>query len=199
MTDAFMVVIGDDILRTQRILGILQSYSILNAHMVYTNHMPYIMDDIGTVIHIETREKILAILHTIPPSVRYIGLVEGTEEIISLPTAIGYVAIPVPIKECPIPHTMYAVQYPHVTLAPPMEILKMNSIFRHLLGRSVEYEWSDPVRTESVVAHPVLIKDDIHHIKRGVVHGEYPKRAAIEMFDVKAESYETSVGFPVIM
>jgi len=159
------------------------------------------MDDIGTVIHIETREKILAVLHTIPPTVRYIGLVEGTEEIISLPTAIGYVAIPVPIKEknCPLPHTMYAVQYPHVTLAPPMEILKMNPIFKNLLGRSIEYEWSDPVRTKSVVAHPALIKGETHHITRGVVHGEYPKRAAIEMFEIKGDSYEMSVGFPVIM
>jgi hypothetical protein len=179
MANTFMVVIGDDILRTSRILGILQSYSILNAYMVYANHMPYIMDDIGTVIHIEKREKILAVLHTIPSSIRYIGLVEGTEEIISLPTAIGYIAIPVPIqeKECP-----------YVTLAPPMQIVDMNHTFKNLLGKPVEYEWSNPVRTKSVIAHPAWIKGE-----------EYPKRADIEMEGIKSNSYETSVGFPVII
>lgn len=151
MAHTFMVVIGDDILRTPRILGILQSYSILNAHMVYANHMPYIMDDIGTVIHIETRDKIFAILHTIPPSVRYIGFVEGTEEIISLPTAIGYIAIPVAIqeKECP-----------HVTLSSPMQIISMNSSFKNMIGQPVSYEWSDPVRKESCetsVGFPVIM------------------------------------------
>jgi hypothetical protein len=194
----FMVVIGDDVLRSTRIYGILQSYTILNAHIVYSNYMPYIMDDIKTVIHIETKENIHSVMFTIPPTVRYIGLVNGTEEIISPSVGTGYIAIPVPAKECMLPPTMYAIQYPHVTIAPPMNIQELNQ-FKGLLGQRVEYKWSEPVQTKSVIAHPALIKDEIHHVTRGVVHGEFPKRAIVEMEGIKSESYETSIGFPVIM
>jgi hypothetical protein len=193
-----MVVIGDDVLRSNRIYGILQSYSILNAHIVYSNYIPYIIDDIKTIVHIESKERIQFVMFTIPPTIRYIGLVNGTEEVISPSVGTGYIAIPVPPKDCLIPSTMYTIQYPHVTIAPPMDIQKLNQ-FKGLLGREVEYKWSNPVQTKSVVAHPALIKNEIHHITRGVLHGEFPKRAVIEMEGIQADSYETSVGFPVIM
>ena len=195
---SFIVVIGDDILRSSRIYGILQSYSILNAHMIYSNDLPCITKDIGTIVHIESREKIQSVMYSVPSTVRYIGLVNGTDEIMCPSNATGYVAIPVPPTECLLPPTMYAVQYPHVTLAPPMEVVKLNQ-FKSLLGCEIEYKWSDPVQTKSVVAHPVLIKGEIHHVTRGVVHGQFPKRAAIEMDGIQADLYEISVGFPVIM
>ena len=195
---SFMVVIGKDIMLTSRVRGIIQSYTILNAHIVYSSYMPYIMDDIGTVIHIESKETIENVMYSIPLTIRYIGLVNGTEEIICPTNATGYIAIPVPTKKYSLPLTMYAIQYPHITIAPPMEIQQLKQ-YKSLLGREIEYKWGDPVQTKSVVAHPVLIKDELHHVTRGVVHGEFPKLAILEMEDIQSDSYEKTFGFPIIM
>jgi len=196
---SFMVVIGDDIVRTMRVQRMLHAYnSVLHAYMVYSDNMPYISEDIGTVIHIDSKEKIQTIMHTMPSHVRYIGLVNGTDEIIGLPKTVGYIGIPVPPIPYTIPPTMYKVQHPHVTLAPPSDIRKLDQ-FKSLLGIEVEYQYSSPVKTKTVVANPVLINGEIMHITRGVVHGHTPKRAIMEMEGVKGESYETTVGFPVVM
>lgn len=191
----FMVVIGKDIMLTSRVRGIIHSYTMLHAHIVYSSYMPYIMDDIGTVIHIESKETIENVMYSIPLTIRYIGLVNGTEEIICPTNAIGYVAIPVPPKKCSL---MYTAQYPHITIAPPMEIQQLKQ-YTSLLGREIEYKWGDPVQTESVVAHSVLTKGEPHHVTRGVVHHKFPKRAMEEMEDVQSDSYEKTFGFPVIM
>jgi hypothetical protein len=195
---SFMLVVGKDIMLTSRVRGIIQSYTLLNAQIVYSSYMPYIMDDIGTVIHIESKETIENIMHSIPLTIRYIGLVNGTEEIICPTNATGYIGIPVPPKECLIPSTMYPIQYPHITIAPPMEIRELKQ-YKSLLGREIEYKWGDPVQTKSVVAHPALIKGEPHHVTRGVVHGEFPKRAIVEMEGIQSDSYVKTFGFPVIM
>jgi len=196
-SELFILVIGDDILRTQRILGILHSYSILNAYKIYGNNMPYISDDIGTIIHIDTLEKIQSTLHTMPPHVRYIGYVNGTDEIIGSTNSVGYIGIPIS-QECVIPPSMYSIQYPHITLVPSMDITKLNH-FKTLLGKEVEYEISFPVQTKSVIAHPALIKGEIHHATRGVIHGQYPKQSIIEMEGITSHTYETHIGYPIIM
>ena len=198
MSTEYILVIGDNVLRTRRIQGMLNSYSTMNVHMVYSDQMPYISDDIETVIHIDSLEKIQATIHTMPFHVRYIGYVNGTDEIIGSANSMGYVGIPVPKQECPLPTSMYAVRFPHITLAPPMELMKLNQ-FKSLLGREIEYNLGEPVQQQSVIAHPALVKGEIHHVTRGVLHGEYPKRSIIEMEGVRADTYETQVGYPVIM
>ncbi len=196
MSTEYILVIGDNVLRSRRIQGMLISYSTMNVHMVYSDQVPYISDKVETVIHIDSLEKIQATIHTMPFHVRYIGYVNGTDEIIG--TGTGYVGIPVPKQECTLPSSMYAVRFPHITLAPPMELMKLNQ-YKSLLGREIEYQWSEPVQQKSVIAHPALVKGEIHHVTRGVLHGEYPKRSIIEMEGVRADTYETQVGYPVIM
>ena len=45
----------------------------------------------------------------------------------------------------------------------------------------------------------MLIKGEIHHVTRCVKHGQYPKRSIIEMEGITSDTYETHIGYPVIM
>lgn len=196
----FYVLVGD-VKISDTILRIIESYTIMSAHIEYntSNDIPTVdINKFGTFCHIDTEANIQNMITAISSKgLRYIGYMNGTEHIISIGTN-GYIGIPIKPNKILIPDGMWEVVYPHITLAPPMGSNKYNE-YKDLLGLEVKYSISEIIKTKSTYSHSALILGEEHHITRIVLNGQKPFIAKREMEGLRGTTYEECLGYPVIM
>ena len=191
----FVVLVGD-IPITPRIEGIINSYKIMGAHITYSSEISY--SEFGTMCHIDTKENIQNRIATIKDiNIRYIGYVNGTDEILSS-KCNGYVGIPVITDVEEIPHGMWCVSYPHITLVPPSGSNKFNENIE-LIGQPIEFDMSELIKTQNTYSHSVILSGEEHHVTRLVLDGQKPFIAKKEMTGIRGDKYIHYIGFPVIM
>lgn len=195
----FYVLIGNNVKITPTIRNIVDAYSIMYAKIVSSDSDTIDVDidtrEFGTFCHIDTEANITNTYSRVK-GLRYIGYVNGTQDIISFGCS-GYVGIPVSVQDIHEPG-MCEVSYPHITLVAPMSSNKFND-HRMILGANVTYELSEVIRTRSTYSHSALIDGEHHHVTRLVIRGERPYIAKIEMDHIIGTKYDTRIGFPVIM
>lgn len=189
----FVVLVGN-IPITPRIEGIINSYKIMGAHITYSSKISYI--EYGTMCHIDTKEHIQNMIASIK-DIRYIGYVNGTDEIISS-KCNGYVGIPVITDFQKIPQGMWCVSYPHITLVSPMGSNKFSENIK-LIGQSIEFDMSELIKTQNTYSHSVILSGEEHHVTRLVLDGQKPFIAKKEMAGIRGDKYIHYIGFPVIM
>jgi hypothetical protein len=196
----FYVLVGD-IKISDKILRIIESYTIMSAYIEYntTGDIPTIdVNEFGTFCHIDSEANIQNMMSAISSKgVRYIGYVNGTDYILSIGVN-GYIGIPVKTNKILIPDGMWEVAYPHITLAPPMGSHKFNE-FKELIGQEIKYSISELIKTKSTYSQSALIMGEEHHVTRIVLNGQKPFIAKKEMAFVRGTTYEEYIGFPVIM
>ena len=196
----FYVLVGN-LAISDKILRIIESYTIMSAHIHYDTsfNIPTIdINEFGTFCHIDTEANIQNMMTAISSKgLRYIGYVNGTDYILSI-GANGYVGIPVKTDKILIPDGMWEVSYPHITLAPPMGSNKFNE-FKEMIGQEVKYSISELIKTKSTYSQSALILGEEHHVTRIVLNGQKPFIAKREMEGIRGTTYEDRLGYPVIM
>jgi hypothetical protein len=196
----FYVLVGN-LAVSDKILRIIESYTIMSAHIQYDTsfNIPTIdVNEFGTFCHIDTEANIQNMITAISSKgLRYIGYVNGTDYILSIGVN-GYVGIPVKTDKILIPDGMWEVSYPHITLAPPMGSNKFNE-FKEMIGQEVKYSISELIKTKSTYSQSGLIMGEEHHVTRIVLNGQKPFIAKREMESVRGTTYEDRIGYPVIM
>ena len=121
----------------------------------------------------------------------------GTDEILSS-KCNGYVGIPVIMNVEEIPHGMWCVSYPHITLVPPSGSNKFNENIE-LIGQPIEFDMSELIKTQNTYSHSVILSGEEHHVTRIVLDGQKPFIAKKEMTGIRGDKYIHYIGFPVIM
>ena len=196
----FYVLVGN-LAISDKILRIIESYTIMSAHIQYdiSFNIPTIdKNEFGTFCHIDTEANIQNMMTAISSKgLRYIGYVNGTDYILSI-GANGYVGIPVKTDKILIPDGMWEVSYPHITLAPPMGSNKFNE-FKEMIGQEVKYSISELIKTKSTYSQSAIIMGEEHHVTRIVLNGQKPFIAKREMEGIRGTTYEDRLGYPVIM
>ena len=196
----FYVLVGN-LAISDKILRIIESYTIMSAHIQYdiSFNIPTIdINEFGTFCHIDTEANIQNMMTAISSKgLRYIGYVNGTDYILSI-GANGYVGIPVKTDKILIPDGMWEVSYPHITLAPPMGSNKFNE-FKEMIGQEVKYSISELIKTKSTYSQSAIIMGEEHHVTRIVLNGQKPFIAKREMEGIRGTTYEDRLGYPVIM
>lgn len=195
----FYVLVGD-LKVSDKILRIIESYTIMGAHIEYntSGDIPSInVTEFGTFCHIDTEANIQNMITAISKWLRYIGYVNGTDYVLSIGVN-GYIGIPVKMDKILIPDGMWEVSCPHITLVPPMGSNKFNN-FKGVLGHEVKYSISELIKTKSTYSHSALIMGEEHHVTRIVLNGQNPYIAKREMEDIRGTTYEERLGYPVIM
>jgi len=196
----FYVLVGN-LAVSDKILRIIESYTIMSAHIQYdmSFNIPTIdINEFGTFCHIDTEANIQNMMTAISSKgLRYIGYVNGNDYILSI-GANGYIGIPVKTDKILIPDGMWEVSYPHITLAPPMGSNKFNE-FKEMIGQEVKYSISELIKTKSTYSQSAIIMGEEHHVTRIVLNGQKPFIAKREMEGVRGTTYEDRLGYPVIM
>lgn len=195
----FYVLVGD-LKVSDKILRIIESYTIMGAHIEYntSGNIPSInVTEFGTFCHIDTEANIQNMITAISKWLRYIGYVNGTDYVLSIGVN-GYVGIPIKTDKILIPDGMWEVSYPHIILVPPMGSNKFNE-FKGILGNEIKYSISELIKTKSTYSHSALIMGEEHHVTRIVLNGQNPYIAKREMEGVRGTTYEERLGYPVIM
>jgi len=196
----FYVLVGD-LKISDTILRIIESYTIMGAHIEYNtsgNIETIDVNEFGTFCHIDSEQNVQNMITAISSKgLRYIGYINGTDYILSIGTN-GYIGIPIKTSKILIPDGMWEVAYPHITLAPPMGANKYNE-YKGLIGQEIKYSISELIKTKSTYSHSALIIGKEHHITRIVINGQKPFIAKREMEGVRGTLYEERVGYPVIM
>jgi len=196
----FYVLVGD-VKMSDTILHIINSYTIMSAHIEYniSGDIPIIdINEFGTFCHIDSEQNIRNMYSVInSKGLRYIGYINGTDHILSL-NVNGYIGIPVKTNKIIIRDGMWGVSYPHISLIPIMSSIKFNQ-FKNLIGSEIKYSISEPIKTSSTYTHSVLIDNEEHHVTRIVLNGQTPFIAKKEMEGIKGTTYEERIGYPVIM
>ena len=193
------VLVGD-LKVSDKILRIIESYTIMGAHIEYntSGNIPSInVTEFGTFCHIDTEANIQNMITAISKWLRYIGYVNGTDYVLSIGVN-GYVGIPIKMDKILIPDGMWEVSYPHIILVPPMGSNKFNE-FKGILGNEIKYSISELIKTKSTYSHSALIMGEEHHVTRIVLNGQNPYIAKREMEGVRGTTYEERLGYPVIM
>ena len=193
------VLVGD-LKVSDKILRIIESYTIMGAHIEYntSGNIPSInVTEFGTFCHIDTEANIQNMITAISKWLRYIGYVNGTDYVLSIGVN-GYVGIPIKMDKILIPDGMWEVSYPHIILVPPMGSNKFNE-FKGILGNEIKYSISELIKTKSTYSHSALIMGEEHHVTRIVLNGQNPYIAKREMEGIRGTTYEDRLGYPVIM
>ena len=196
----FYVLVGD-IQMSDTILHILNSYTIMDAHIEYNisfNSQAIDTDKFGTFCHIDTEPNIQNMFSVISSKgLRYIGYINGTDYILSL-NANGNVGIPVQRSKILIRDGMYKVSYPNITIIESMGSNKFNK-YKSIIGSEIKYSISELIKTKSTYSQSVLINNEEYHVTRIVLNGENQFVAKKEMKGLRGTTYEEHIGYPVIM
>ena len=196
----FYVLIGD-VQMSDTILHIINSYTILSAHIEYNNSssVPNIDYNIfGTFCHIDTEPNIQNMFSIISSKgLRYFGYVNGCEYILSIGEK-GHVGIPLQMSKILIPDGMYELSDYNISLTPSIDSNNFNNI-RGLIGSKIKYYISGLIKTKYTYSYIIIINGEKNYLTRICLNGQTPFISKNEMEEINGITYEECIGYPVIM
>jgi hypothetical protein len=191
----FFVLVGP-VPITDKIECIIESYKIMGAHIEYSGVVPDISKEFGTFCHIDSVEVIQYTI-TIMRDIRYIGYINGTDNILSL-NCNGFIGIPVKVESILVPDGMREITYPHVRLSPQIGCNKFD-LYKDMIGFPINYKISELIKTKHTYSHRVFINEDAHIVARVVLKENTPFISKKEIDGLDGVHYNTYIGYPVIM
>jgi len=191
----FFVIVGNVPIHPY-IEGIIESYKLMGAHIEYSNIVPDISKEFGTLIHIDTADIIQRTIIIIG-SIRYIGYINGCDNILAL-NCSGFIGIPVKVDKVTVPDGMREITYPHIRLSPQIGCNKFDD-YKDLVGFPIDYKISELIKTKHTYSHRVFMNEEEHIIARIVLKENPPFISKKEMDGLDGAHYNRYTGYPVIM